>query len=140
MCTIIILLLILWILLFLDFFLLNHLNYYCFCWVPGCKYAAKKQNFLTLRTPTKIQVVQIKSIESRILPRRVLRQDCRKEERRFIPVTPYLELFVFFFRITDATIKHRPLLVSTRTDHPKWTRCASTFSQFSLCVYLSQRT
>ena len=74
---------------------------------------------LTLRTPTKIQVVQIKSIESRILPRRVLRQDCRKEERRFTPVTPYLELFVFFFRITDANIKHRPLLVSTRTDHPK---------------------
>ena len=78
-----------------------------------------KIKILTLRTPTKIQVVQIKSIESRILPRRVLRQDCRKEERRFTPVTPYLELFVFFFRITDATIKHRLLLVSTRTDHPK---------------------
>ena len=80
---------------------------------------SRKTKILTLRTPTKIQVVQIKSIESRILPRRVLRQNCRKEERRFTPVTPYLELFIFFFWIIDATIEHRPLLVSTRTEHPK---------------------
>ena len=81
---------------------------------------SEKIKFLTLKSQSKIQVVQTKSIKGvRILPRRVQRQDCRKEERRFTPVTSYIEHFIFFCRITDATIEQRPLPVFTQTVQPK---------------------